>query len=123
MKNDFPRHEEIQLSEDVVPFYIFTLITAFVLVVFGGIGWSWLMYHDVSARYGGFPTPEVMRHAPREISGVNQTLILHDRRGQRLREQQRRRIESWGWVDRNAGIVHIPIEEAIRLTVEEARNE
>lgn len=106
----------IRLNEDVVPLYIFTLIAIVVLIVIGGIAWAWLLFHDESARLGGFPAPKVLIQAPREIAGVNQTLIHYDRQGQRLREVQERRLQSWGWVDRDAGIVHIPIEEAIRIT-------
>lgn len=33
----------------------------------------------------------------------------------RYREEQQKALESYGWVNRSAGIVHIPIEEAMRL--------
>jgi hypothetical protein len=35
-----------------------------------------------------------------------------------LRESEEKRLDSYGWVDRNAGIVHIPIEDAIKLTLQ-----
>lgn len=35
-----------------------------------------------------------------------------------LRQSEARVLESYGWVDRSAGIVHIPIERAMELTVE-----
>ncbi len=35
-----------------------------------------------------------------------------------LRESEAKRLDSYGWVDRNAGIVHIPIDEAIKLTLQ-----
>jgi len=35
-----------------------------------------------------------------------------------LRESEDKRLDSYGWVDRNAGIVHIPIEDAIKLTLQ-----
>jgi hypothetical protein len=31
---------------------------------------------------------------------------------------QTRRLEGYGWVDKEKGVVHIPIEEAMRLTAE-----
>jgi hypothetical protein len=34
----------------------------------------------------------------------------------RLAEQQK--LESYGWVNKDAGVVHIPIEQAMRLTLE-----
>ena len=35
-----------------------------------------------------------------------------------LREREDTALRSYGWVDRNAGIVRIPIDEAIKLTLE-----
>jgi hypothetical protein len=35
-----------------------------------------------------------------------------------LRDEEDRMLRSYSWVDRNAGIVRIPIEEAMRLTIE-----
>jgi hypothetical protein len=35
-----------------------------------------------------------------------------------LRESEEKRLDSYGWVDRNAGIVHIPIDEAMKLTLQ-----
>jgi hypothetical protein len=35
-----------------------------------------------------------------------------------LREAEDRVLGTYGWVDRNAGIVRIPIEQAMKLTVE-----
>ena len=35
-----------------------------------------------------------------------------------LRAARRRVLKSYGWVDKNAGVVRIPIDEAMKLTVE-----
>jgi hypothetical protein len=35
-----------------------------------------------------------------------------------LRDQEEQILGSYGWVDKNAGTVRIPIDEAIRLTLE-----
>jgi hypothetical protein len=35
-----------------------------------------------------------------------------------LRAQEDQILNSYGWVDRNAGVVRIPIEEAMKLTVQ-----
>ncbi len=115
------RNPEVRLSEDVVPAHIFAIIAGFVLIVLGGIAWAWGAYQSTTTRFGGLPVPEVLRAAPRTISGVAQTPILLDREGQRLRERQRRHLESFGWVDRAAGVVHIPIDDAIDRVVEEGR--
>ena len=36
----------------------------------------------------------------------------------RYRDEQRKGLESYGWVDRPARVVHIPIEEAMRIVAE-----
>jgi hypothetical protein len=38
-------------------------------------------------------------------------------RGARSRARDLERLGSFGWVDRQAGVAHIPIEEAMRLVV------
>ena len=45
-----------------------------------------------------------------------QTTPREDLRELRVEEDQR--LQSYGWVDRNGGVVHIPIDEAMRLTIE-----
>lgn len=35
-----------------------------------------------------------------------------------LRAEEQKRLDSYGWVDRGRGIVHLPIERAMRLLVE-----
>jgi hypothetical protein len=36
----------------------------------------------------------------------------------RMRQEEQRKLDSYGWVDKNAGIVSLPIEEAKRLALE-----
>jgi hypothetical protein len=36
----------------------------------------------------------------------------------RYRDEQRKGLESYGWVDKPAGVVHIPIDEAMRIVAE-----
>jgi hypothetical protein len=38
-------------------------------------------------------------------------------------KEQRKRLDSWGWVDRPKGIAHIPIEEAMRLKLKNSSPE
>ena len=35
-----------------------------------------------------------------------------------LREEEDARLRSYGWVDRNAGVVRIPLDEAMKLTLQ-----
>ena len=38
-----------------------------------------------------------------------------------LYTDEQRRLDSYGWVDKKAGVVHIPIERAMKMVVEENR--
>ncbi|WP_242395860.1 hypothetical protein [Anaeromyxobacter oryzisoli] len=44
-------------------------------------------------------------------------------RGERDRARRLERLGSYGWVDRGAGVVHVPIEEAMALVARGARPE
>lgn len=37
----------------------------------------------------------------------------------RMRERERARLSTYGWVDRQAGVVHIPIERAMEIVARE----
>ncbi len=54
-------------------------------------------------------------------STPEQSLIEHSERGLALRRAQREKLESFGWVDRDAGVVRVPIERAIELQAERER--
>jgi hypothetical protein len=64
--------------------------------------------------------PGRARIVPRAISRIEQTPIWVAQPGIDLRDSQRRELESWGWVDRGAGIAHIPIQRAMDIVAKEA---
>ena len=53
--------------------------------------------------------------APREIARIDQTLIEVDEAANDERARQRRQLDTYGWVDRQHGVVRIPIERAFEL--------
>lgn len=115
-----PRHPHIRLEEDVVSMpFLMTLVIVTVAITLGGIGWAWLEFERETTRLGGLAHPVPPPTAPRSISGVYQTLIHFDRHGQVVEQRQRQALEEFGWVDPAAGIVRIPIDEAIRIKAEE----
>jgi hypothetical protein len=67
------------------------------------------------ANPGGAPV------SPRRISNVEQTPIGATHDGQELQAAQLRELQTWSWVDRDAGIVRVPIDRAIDLVVERSR--
>lgn len=58
-----------------------------------------------------------------EIGMVNQEPFAEDTRAASLLRLQRERLSSYGWVDRDARLIHVPVEEAMQqlLTEEGAK--
>jgi hypothetical protein len=69
--------------------------------------------------YGPDPLPIQIGQA--EIGIVDQVPFDVTRAAQVYRDDKNARLEGWGWVDRKAGTVHMPIEEAMDRMVKEAK--
>ncbi len=54
-----------------------------------------------------------------EVGIVDQELFELENRAQLERQNQRQRLGSYGWVDRDAGVIHIPIEKAMERVAQE----
>jgi hypothetical protein len=67
------------------------------------------------------PDPIAAQIGQTEIGIVDQVPFDVTRSFPAYRDDRNRRLESWGWVDRKAGIVHMPIEEAMELVVKEGQ--
>jgi hypothetical protein len=55
-----------------------------------------------------------------EIGLVDQVEFSQDRRLDEWKAAKRKRLDSYGWVDRSKNLVHIPIEKAIDQVVTQA---
>jgi hypothetical protein len=79
---------------------------------------GWLL----SATRAGLPWHEAASApiAPRQIARIHQTPIERDRHGLDLRERQRRSLEEYRWLDRERGVVQIPIDRAMQIVVDDA---
>ena len=54
-----------------------------------------------------------------EVGIVNLRVFALDQRAAQKRLQQMERLRSYGWVDREAGVAHIPIDEAMKMYLAE----
>ena len=54
-----------------------------------------------------------------EIGIVDQRMFELEGRAEHLRREQLQRLGSYGWVDRDAGVIHIPISRAMDEVVTE----
>jgi hypothetical protein len=66
---------------------------------------------------GRFPEARLPR--PTEAGGIEQETFGRVPQAGIDRERQRRRLHGFGWVERERGVVHVPIDRAIDLYVAE----
>jgi hypothetical protein len=72
-----------------------------------------------AAHYSPPPTRAWLRQTSFTEGPTERTSIEQD--WSSLQEETKRRLESYGWIDRKAGIAQIPIERAMDLMVERAK--
>lgn len=69
----------------------------------------------------GRRTPARLRGQPDEVNHIEMTLFKNELTAPDLRTQALQRLRSYGYVDRQRQIVHIPIERAFDLYLERQR--
>ncbi|WP_224366348.1 hypothetical protein [Hyalangium versicolor] len=99
------------------------------LIIGVGVGWlvlvvlvlfavRWWEGRSLPSEKAGVPA----RMGEAEIGDVNQRPFALEDAAPRLRAEQGARLETYGWVDRGAGIIHVPIERAMeQVLAEEGR--
>ncbi|QRK11272.1 hypothetical protein JQX13_15050 [Archangium violaceum] len=89
---------------------------ALIVFTFFVVGtWAQLQAREAHLNPAGPTTPQVLGQA--EINLVNTGLMQLDTRAYEEKNQQLGKLHGYGWVDRDAGVVHIPIERAIERIV------
>jgi hypothetical protein len=83
------------------------------------IAWRFMVHREFELQAGG-PLPIPRQIGQAEIGIVDQVPFDVTRAYQTYRDDRAARLESWGWVDRKAGVVHMPIEEAMDRVVKES---
>jgi hypothetical protein len=117
------RRPEVRQEEDELPWGRVIGACAAVVVIGGVLTiWAWaaLQAHEAALRPSGvFPEKDLgPRH---EVGMVQQELFGGVRLGQDLFDAQRAELDRFGVVDRQRGIVSIPIDDAIDLLVKEGQ--
>jgi hypothetical protein len=67
------------------------------------------------------PDPMPLQIGQVEIGIVDQVPYDVTRALQSYRNDRMQRLETWGWVDRKAGTIHMPIDRAMDLVVQEQK--
>ena len=99
---------------------IFGFAAGLTVVCFFAAFVVWVLFKYFDAREARRIVPEYplaatqeARQPPEPRLQVNPRQDLQD-----LRAQEDQILNSYGWVDKNAGVVRIPIEDAMKLTVQ-----
>jgi hypothetical protein len=109
-------HEHTDASVGlIVRFAVWLAVSAIVVHVLG-----WVMFYVLVERRMPVAAPEfplAVEQAPR-LPAEPRLQAYPPNDLTRFRREERAILDSYGWVDRDAGAVRIPIDEAMRLTVE-----
>ncbi len=110
----------VRSEEDVVPTLRLVMVGVVALLIFflGSLA-AVLYLHVRDVERGPIVIPPEIGLS--KIGMVEQQPFAQANRGERQRAQQLERLGSYGWIDRQAGVAHIPIEEAMRLVVQGVR--
>jgi hypothetical protein len=96
------------------------IAAAMIIFTFFVVGaWAQLQQRQKHLSPAGPSQPQQLGKA--EINIVNTGLFPLDTRAEDEKAGQHRKLHGYGWVDRDAGVVHIPIERAIERVVGEQR--
>jgi hypothetical protein len=67
------------------------------------------------------PAPAPSEVGKRQVGMVNQLLFELQTEAANKREGQLKRLDSYGWIDRDKQIIHVPIRQAMEQMAAEAR--
>jgi hypothetical protein len=85
------------------------------VIVFGlGALWASTVQRGVTGSVRSDTAPRPALAGRREVGMVYQTRFGESIAAAK-NEEARRRLESAGWVDRDGGVVHVPIEQAMEI--------
>ena len=85
------------------------------------IAWRFMVHRENELQAGSGPLAIPRQIGQAEIGIVDQVPFDVTRAYQTYRDDRGARLGSWGWVDRKAGVVHMPIEEAMDRVVKESK--
>lgn len=112
---------KVAQEEDLVPGKrVMAVLVAVLVITAGGVLTAWLIADCRGKALGPEPvaTPlEGMQRIPEDINGMELVLFDEPAPAYVQRARQEPRLRAYGWVSREAGVVHIPIERAMELYV------
>jgi hypothetical protein len=115
-----PGRNDVRQEEDrIAPLPLVAVGVGALLIFFLA---SWVTIAYLRVQQGDRPPLPVPKEIGQSKIGlVEQQVFELSTRGERDREARAGRLGSYGWVDRRAGIVHLPIGRAMDLTAQGVR--
>jgi hypothetical protein len=115
------KHAPGELEDKNLPYRKIIGVGVAAVVIFGlSIVWSTMLLRGAEKEMhpaGPPPLPPGVNQY--EVGIVNQRMFNLDQRAAQKRLQQMDRLNSYGWIDRQAGVAHIPIDVAMEMLVKE----
>src|SRR5215831_20261398 len=110
------RHEVTDVSLPIVAGFAVGLLVSAALIYL--VVWGLFIYFSGQAERRGSTIGRFTQQLPQPLPP--EPRLQTDPRADllSLRDAEDRILNTYGWVDRNTGIVRIPIDEAMKLTVE-----
>ena len=106
-----PAEEDLVASGRIV----WVGVVAMIVFVAGSLAAVWQLQATRRALYPDGPAALPSQAGQAKIGIVEQRLFENANQGVAWREQARRRLDGYGWVDEEKGIVHIPIDRAMDM--------
>jgi hypothetical protein len=113
-----PPAEEDSISSGRI---VWVGVVAMIVFVAGSLAAAWQLQATRRALYPDGPIALPSQVGQARIGIVEQRLFEHANQGVAWREQARRHLDAYGWVDEGKGIVHIPIDRAMDMVEKGAR--
>lgn len=108
---------------DVLPWKVLVGVMVATIVLSIGLGgWGCAVARRLGPSMEG-PRPDAVDPLELMRSSLDHELFESEPvSAVRRRAAERRRLEAWGWVDRERGIVHMPIDVAISVHLRESES-
>lgn len=113
----------MDLEDKTLPYRKIVFVGLSAIVIFAlSIVWSTALLRGAEKEMhpaGPPPIPPGVNQY--EVGIVNQRMFSLDQRAAQKRLQQMTRLNTYGWLDRQAGVVHIPVDVAMDMLVQEQK--
>jgi len=113
---EHPRQEPESVDVPRAVLIAIIALAIFALAVFEA---DRILHQETKTLAGPAPIPGEIGQP--EIGMVNQRLFQLQREAEELRAEQMQRLNSYGWIDRNEEIIHIPIDQAMEALVSSSK--